>query len=184
MKNFIVLLVFVICMFSCNNNTLPKPKPFLKLNYPEVTYAEIDSNCPYFFETSSLTEIDVKSNCWAILKYPKLKASIHITYRTVENNLTEILKEVEKLTFEHAIKADAIPDALPYENFEKRVFAKLYNVEGNVASNLQFVATDSLNHVLAGSLYFYVKPNYDSIKPAIKYIEKDLVHLVETLEWK
>ena len=60
----------------------------------------------------------------------------------------------------------------------------MYIIEGNVATNIQFRATDSVKHVLSGALYFYAKPNYDSIVPAIKYIEKDIMHLVETLEWK
>ncbi|WP_111709055.1 gliding motility lipoprotein GldD [Lutibacter citreus] len=184
MKNLIVILIGTFLIYSCTSDALPKPKPFLKLKYPVSTYSKIDSNCPYVFEHSSEAEISFKSNCWAIIKYPKLKGSIYITYRKVSNNLNEILKEVEKLTYEHTIKADAITNALPYENNEKRVFAKIFNVEGNVASNVQFVATDSLKHVLAGSLYFYAKPNYDSILPAVKYIEKDLIHLVETLEWK
>ena len=103
-------------------------------------------------------------------------------YRNVDGNLNEILKEVEKLTFEHTIKADAI-SSRPFDNLQKKIFAKLYNVDGNVATNIQFSATDSLNHVLSGALYFYVKPNYDSIVPAIKYIENDMMHLIETLEW-
>jgi len=99
-------------------------------------------------------------------------------------NSEPYLKEVEKLTYEHTVKADAIPSALPYENLEKKVFAKLYNIEGNVASNIQFVVTDSAKHVLAGSLYFYVKPNYDSILPAAHYLQKDIQHIMETVKWK
>jgi len=184
MKNFIFMIAVVLIVVSCTNNALPKPKPYLKLQYPENKYVSFNSNCPYTFEFSEMALITSKENCWTTIKYPKLKATIHITYREVNNNLNEILREVEKLTYEHTIKADAIPNALPYENFEKNVFAKLYNVEGNVASNIQFMVTDSVKNVLAGSLYFYTKPNYDSILPAIKYIEKDIIHLVETLKWK
>ena len=184
MKNFILMLAVVLIVISCTNNTLPKPKPYLKLHYPEASYTTFNSECPYNFEYSKGAVISIRENCWASIKYPKLKATIHITYREVNNNLDEILKEIEKLTYEHTIKADAIPNALPYENFNKNVYAKLYNVEGNVASNIQFMATDSVKNVLAGSLYFYTKPNYDSILPAVKYIEKDIIHLIETLEWK
>tara|TARA_R110001583_G_scaffold28190_2_gene100362 strand:+ start:3481 stop:4032 length:552 start_codon:yes stop_codon:yes gene_type:complete len=183
MRNFILLLLFVAILNSCGNDVLPKPKPFLKLQYPEISYLKINSNCSYNFEASPIATVTFKDNCWATIVYPNLKATVYITYRAVDNNLDEILKETEKLTYEHAIKADAI-NLIPYENLEKRVFAKLSNVEGNVASNIQFMATDSLKHVLAGALYFYTKPNYDSIIPAIKYIEKDIIHLVETLEWK
>ena len=183
-KLLILLIFFSFVGYSCDSDNLPKPKPYLKLQYPESTYFKINSPCPYSFDISEISQINFKDNCWATIEYPKLKATIYITYREVDNNLNEILKEVEKLTYEHTIKADAIPNALPYENFDKKVFAKLYNVEGDVASNIQFMATDSVKNVLAGSLYFYAKPNYDSILPAIKYIEKDLIHLVESIEWK
>lgn len=182
-KYFISILIIGLLFCSCKSETLPKPKPYLKLQYPNAEYTKIDSVCPYSFEVSDLATINFQNNCWAKIEYPSLKATIHITYREVSNNLNEILQEVEKLTFEHTIKADAISDR-PYNNSQKRVFAKIYNVEGNVATNIQFRATDSIKSVLSGSLYFYAKPNYDSIMPAVKYIEKDMMHLIETLEWR
>jgi gliding motility-associated lipoprotein GldD len=183
MRNFCTIFFLVFIFISCGNETLPKPAPYLKLQYPEATYKKIESDGPYTFEISNQAKINFKNNYWASIEYPQLKATVHITYRPVNNNLEQILKEVEKLTFEHTIKADAI-NAVPYENLKKRVFAKLYNIEGGVATNIQFRATDSIKHVLSGALYFYTRPNYDSIMPAIKYVEKDIIHLIETLEWK
>jgi gliding motility-associated lipoprotein GldD len=182
MKNFGILSLLVVLLISCTAETLPKPKSYLILRYPENEYVKVISGCPYSFEISQYAKIDFQNNCWAKIQYPKLKATIHITYRNANGNLDEILQEVEKLTFEHTIKADAISDR-PYDDAEKNVYAKLYNVDGNVATNIQFSATDSLQNVLSGALYFYAKPNYDSIVPAIKYIEKDMMHLVESLEW-
>lgn len=183
MKIFSVFFILTLLLLSCKNDSLPKPKSYLKLQYPQNAFVKVTSECPYSFEISKYANINIQNNCWAKIEYPNLKATIHITYRNVDGNLNEILKEVEKLTFEHTIKADAISNR-PYDNFQKNVFAKLYNVDGNVATNLQFRATDSLKHVLTGALYFYTKPNYDSIIPTIKYIEKDMEHLIETLEWQ
>ena len=183
MKNYSVFFILTLLLLSCKNETLPKPKSYLKLQYPQNAYTIVTSECPYSFEISKYAKINIQNNCWAKIEYPNLKATVHITYRNVDGNLNEILKEVEKLTFEHTVKADAISDR-PYDNFQKEVFAKLYNVDGNVATNIQFRATDSLKHVLTGALYFYTKPNYDSIIPAIKYIERDMEHLIETLEWQ
>jgi gliding motility-associated lipoprotein GldD len=183
MKNFSVLLILTLLLFSCKDDTLPKPKSYLQLQYPENEYVKVNSQCPYTFEISKYALISFQHNCWAKIEYPNLKATIHITYRSVDGNLNEILQEVEKLTFEHTIKADAISDRA-FDNIQKKVYAKLYNVDGNVATNVQFSATDSVKNVLSGALYFYAKPNYDSIVPAIKYIEKDMMRLVETLEWK
>jgi len=186
MKNLInglILILIIGFLGSCNNNTLPKPKAYLNLQYPATSYHKIKNNCPYQFEISNQAKLTEKNNCWATIQYPKLKATMYITYRKADNNLNDILNEVEKFTFKHAKKADGITD-VSYEDYNKRVFAKLYHIEGNVASNLQFRATDSVKNVLAGALYFYVEPNYDSILPAIKYIEKDVTHLIETLRWK
>ncbi len=184
MKNFSGFIIIAFFLFSCGEEIVPKPKPYLTLQYPITSYKKIETNCPYSFEISNLAKVNFKNNCWLSIEYPELKATIYITYRKVEGNLDEILKEIEKLTFEHTIKADAIPDYRPFENSDKKVYSKLYNIEGNVATNIQFRATDSVKNVLSGALYFYAKPNYDSIVPTIKYLEKDMMHLIETLEWK
>ena len=183
MKNLTIIALFLLTLVSCKDSPIPKPKAYLKLSYPVTTYHKIETKCFYDFEISNQAKFTVQQNCWAKLTYPSLKATIHLTYRKVDNNLLEVLKEVTNLTFEHAKKADAI-NAKPYENNLKKVYGKIFNVDGNVASNLQFHVTDSVNHVVSGALYFYSKPNYDSISPAIKYIEKDIVHLIETFEWK
>src|SRR3989337_3043754 len=179
MRNFYTIIFLAFLLVSCGTETLPKPAPYIKLQYPDATYKKIEANIPFTFEISDQAKINFKNKYWLSIEYPQLKATIHITYRPVNNDLDQILKEVEKLTFEHTIKADAI-NAVPYENLKKRVFAKLHNIEVSVATNIQFRATDSVKHVLSGALYFYAKPNYDSIVPAIKYVEKDIIHLIET----
>jgi gliding motility-associated lipoprotein GldD len=59
-----------------------------------------------------------------------------------------------------------------------------YNVTGNAATNTQFYITDSTKHFMVGSLYFYAKPNYDSIFPAIEFIKKDMVKIMESTQWQ
>ncbi len=182
MRKIIVFLVPFL-LYSCKSDTFPKPKSYLNLQYPKAEYHRISKNCPYTFDISKQATYRQHHNCWASVHYPKLKATLHMTYREVDNNLFDILKEVEKLTFKHTIKADAI-QSKQFENHLKKVYSTLYKIEGNVATNIQFKATDSVRNVLAGALYFDVKPNYDSILPAISYIEKDIVRLVESLKWK
>ena len=184
MNKTIFLILIGVFFISCNSETLPKPKSYLKLQYPNTTYNTLNSDCPFSIEISNNTTVDVQENCWMSINYPTMNAKVHITYRKVDNNLMEILRELDKLKYEHTVKADAIPTALPYENYDERVFGQVDNIVGNVATNVQFRVTDSVNNVLAGALYFYAKPNYDSILPAAKYIEKDIIHLVESLKWK
>lgn len=180
---YIFLSIGILLFYSCKDEILPKPTAYLKLEYPATNYSLIETNCNYQFEKSEHATLKQKKNCWMELYYKDLKATVFITYRPIDKNLNEVLKEAEKLTFEHTIKADAI-NSQAYENKDKRVYGKLFYVEGNAASNLQFHLTDSSKHMITGALYFYSKPHYDSIVPAIRYLEKDLKHLMETFQWK
>lgn len=182
MRNIFLLLISLI-FISCNSDTLPKPKAYLSLEYPKKEYTNLTLERPYSFEILKNTTIVDDKNNWLKIEYPNLKASIDITYRPVENNLKELLTESEKLVFKHAVKAEQI---IPKDflNSKKRVFGSLYEITGNAASQIQFHVTDSTNNFIKGSLYFYVKPNYDSILPAVAYVKEDILHLIETLEWK
>ena len=181
MRN-LYMLFFLTIILGCNDAILPKPKGYLSLEYPKKSYQKLSIERPYFFEIASNAKVIKDTNNWLKIKYPNLKASIDITYRPVENNLKELLTEAEKLVFKHTVKAEQI---IPkdFVNPDKRVFGSLYEITGNAASQLQFHLTDSTSHFIKGSLYFYAKPNYDSILPAISYLKKDILHLIETLEW-
>ena len=118
------------------------------------------------------------------LIYPSLKGTIYLTYKEVKNNnLRQLLIDAQSLTQEHTIKADEIVEQ-PYIDELNNVFGMFYEVGGNAASQSQFYVTDSLNHFVTGSLYFYAKPNYDSILPAAYYLRNDIKHLMETIRWK
>ncbi len=176
------IFVFII-LSSCSNDTLPKPKAQLRLEYPESIYINSQSNCPYSFEFSNQANTKINSKCWINIEYPRLNASINITYRPIDNNLKELFQESEKLTFNHSIKADKI-SSLPFENLNNKTYGAIFKVSGNAASPLQFHLTDSTKHFLTGAVYFNVKPNYDSILPAVNYLERDLKRLMESLEWQ
>ncbi|MDG1039889.1 MAG: gliding motility lipoprotein GldD [Polaribacter sp.] len=182
MRKIILLLLVGLLMYSCSEDVLPKPKAYLSLNYPAITYQKKTVAKPYSFEVSSVVKITEQPNFWRQIKYPKLKASIDITYRPVTNNLTELLTESEKLVYKHAVKAEEIITK-SFENFDKRVFGSMQEISGNAASQIQFHITDSTDNFIKGALYFYAKPNYDSILPAVAYIKKDIIRLIETLEW-
>ena len=178
-----IILLCCIALFSCKEEVLPKPKAQLRLEYPEPTYKPISSDCPYIFDASEGTTIQINEKCWVNIDYSKLKASINMTYRPVNNNLKELFLEAEKLTFNHTIKADGISSA-PYINEQKNVYGSIFEVTGNAASPIQFHVTDSSNHFITGAVYFNVQPNYDSIKPAINYLQQDIIRMIESLEWK
>lgn len=187
-----VTLIFLIC-FSCGNDTLPKPNAYLRLDYPQADYKTFDPGFPFTFEKNELaTEIKARiltadsASLGIDLIYPSLKGTVYLTYKKVNNSeeqLKKLLRDAQSFTQEHTQKADEIAEQV-YANKENNVYGMFYEVGGNAASQSQFYVTDSINHFLTGSLYFYAKPNYDSILPAANYLQKDIQHIMETVRWK
>lgn len=168
---------------SCGGDTLPKPKAYLRLDYNEAKYVLFDKDCPFTFGVNSQVKINDKGDCNFTLDYPKMKATVYLSYKPVNNNIESLLKDAQHLTYKHVIKADAIQEQ-PFINEERGLYGMFYNVGGDAATNAQFYITDNKKHFVTGSLYFYVKPNYDSIMPAASYIKDDMRNIMETMRWK
>ncbi len=183
MKIFFSVVLFTAVMATGCKETLPKPKSFLRLDYPTATYKFYQKKCNFGFKVNENTLINENEKCEIKIEYPSMKATVYLNYRPVSNNLNILLRDAQKLTYEHVIKADDITEQ-PYEDIENKVFGMYYRVGGNAASNAQFYLTDNAKHFLVGSVYFYAKPNFDSIYPASKYIENDIQLMIESLRWK
>ena len=180
---FLATISMLLILCSCKDEVLPKPAGFLRLDYPEAKYVNFQNPCPFSFEMNETAVIKGEKECGFAITYPKMKATIYLTYKPVNNNIDKLLRDAQKLTYEHVIKADDILEQ-PYLNPEKKVFGMFYQVNGNAATNSQFYATDSTKHFITGSVYFYSKPNFDSVMPAASYIKNDMQRLMETLKWK
>jgi gliding motility-associated lipoprotein GldD len=112
-----------------------------------------------------------------------MKATIYLTHKSVNNDIDKLLRDAQKLTYDHVVKADDITEQ-PFINRKKKVYGMFYEVGGNAATNAQFYVTDSTKNFIVGSVYFYAKPNFDSILPAANYLKEDMRRILETLEWK
>ena len=178
----IFFLVF-FSFFSCKKEVLPKPTSQLRLDYNVAQYAHFENACPFTFDINDKAFIKEKPDCNFSINYPKMKATIYLSYKPVQNNINILLKDAQKLTYEHVIKADDILEQ-PFINSNQKVYGMFYRVNGNAATNAQFYVTDSVKHFIDCSVYFYAKPNFDSIMPAASYVKNDMQRLMESLRWK
>ena len=142
---------------------------------------------PFKFDKNKLAVVEgiqhKESSQSLKLNYPLIKAKLYLSYHPLDENLSRYVSETEFTTKNHAKVAHEVTEQ-KFENFRTNVFGKMYELTGPVASQCQFYVTDSSQHFLTGSLYFKVKPNYDSILPAVRYLQKDMIRLVESLEWE
>lgn len=176
-----LVMFLVLLIFSCKEDPLPKPKAQLRLDYPKAEF-ETYTRPAFSFEHNSAARVAQKSDNAFTIDYPEMEAAIFLTYNPVTGNLNSLLSDAQKFSYEHVVKADAILEQ-PFVNQEDGVYGMFYEVKGDAASQAQFYATDSTSHFITGSLYFFTRPNYDSIYPAAVYLQKDIRHLMETLRW-
>jgi gliding motility-associated lipoprotein GldD len=181
--SFFAIIISFFLLASCKKEVLPKPTSQLRLDYKVAAYDRFENNCAYSFDMNADAVIKEKTPCNFEINYPKLKATIYLSYKPINNNLKLLLRDAQKLTYEHVIKADAISDQ-PFMNPENKVYGMFYQVSGNAATNAQFYVTDSTKNFVDCSLYFYAKPNFDSVYPAVSYVKNDMRRLMESLKWR
>lgn len=191
-QRLVFLFITFFILNSCGDNTLPKPRAQLRLEYPEARYLNFENDLPFTFKKNSLATDVIKirkqneNEFYGLdVSYPNLKATIYLTYKRIStrDDLVKYLTDAQKFTQEHARKADEISEQV-FEDSNRNVYGMFYEVGGDAASQSQFYVTDSTKNFLLGSLYFFAKPNYDSILPAADYLKNDIRHLMETLKWK
>jgi gliding motility-associated lipoprotein GldD len=179
--SYLVVLVFLM-VIGCKEDPIPKPKAQIRLEYPagKPTILETDN---FKFQYNALAQAESNNENAFTIAYPDMKGAIFLSYKKIDGNLKKLIIDAKKLSYEHAVKADNIVEQ-PYINPDKKVYGALFEVQGNAASQSQFFATDSTEHFLTGSVYFYTRPNYDSILPAAAYLQNDIRGIIESLQWK
>ncbi|MCJ7467449.1 MAG: gliding motility lipoprotein GldD [Maribacter sp.] len=184
MSNRLIIALFIVLFMAtaCKEDQLPKPKAMLRLEYPEAHMGDLQTD-QFIFQYNQMAKVKNQTSSSLELDYPIMKGSIFINYKKVENNLGKLLSDAQKFSYEHVVKADAIAEQ-PFVNGKDKVYGMFYEVTGDAASQAQFYVTDSTKHFVTGSLYFYAKPNYDSIYPAAEYLQNDIRRIMETLRWK
>ncbi len=181
---FLSVSLALFILASCKDDVLVKPSAMLRLEYPQPEYARIATHCPYSFEMNQNARLVQKKDCDINIDYPNMKATLYITYQSIQNNnLDSLLRDAQKLAYDHTIKANSIPEQ-PFVNPEKKVYGMFYMINGNAATQAEFYVTDSIRHFMNGALYFEARPNFDSIYPAVIYLRQDIRKLMETLQWE
>jgi gliding motility-associated lipoprotein GldD len=192
-KNVLAGAAFVVLfmlMQSCHNEpNMPRPRGYLRIDLPQHEYRLFDSTFPFRFEYAANARISFddytkEGRYWLNIEYPAWKGKIRLSYKDVKKtSLARLIEDAHAMVYKHIPKATGIREST-VEIPAKHVYGMAYDIEGNdVASPFQFYLTDSTRNFLRGALYFYLRPNNDSLQPVIDFIIDDIDHLMATLEW-
>lgn len=177
-------------VLGCTREYLPKPLGYNRLSLPEHEYVVLPDTLPYVFEYSRHAKLlrdsaGFSERYWIEIYYPTLKANVHVTYKKIMNNdqlLKEFMNDAYTLAAKHQIKAYAIDEVIVKTPTGKT--AIVVELQGEVPSQMQFTITDSTTNFVRGALYFNTKVHNDSLKPAIEYMKKDILHMINTFDWR
>jgi gliding motility-associated lipoprotein GldD len=179
--------LLMLTLTACSEDPVPKPRGWPRLDLPEKSYR--DWSVPDAFSASVPTYCEPLERTgsaearWFNLRFPGQKATVHLTYRRIANDLDTLIHDAHDIKGKHQVMASRIRSERLLRD-SARVFGTLFDVEGNVASPMVFYLTDSSAHFLYGALYFDARPNADSLAPVTTRLREDLRRLVGTLRWE
>lgn len=196
MKKILIVIFVASLLYSCKEEGVftPKPRMFPRVEFPAKAYNEFDIEaCHFTFQKPEYATIKTgisffgekaKNPCWFDLEIKKLNASLHFSYTKIEgdNTLEKLVTDAFKIVEEHNAKAKYREEAL-IEN-KNGVKGLMFNLEGPVASPINFFLTDTTSHFVRASLYFNSVVNPDSTQIVLDFVSKDVDKILSTFAWK
>ena len=160
----------------------------MRIQFPAKIYSAQTTTCGYTFELPQYAKAEPSSqnktnDCWKDIQFPQFKATVHLSYFKLNNDLSKYINDARTLAYRHTVKAEYINEDF-FKNETNKTYAVVYDIGGNAASNYQFFITDSTTHFVRGALYYNLPPNADSLQPVNDFIKADIQHFIETLKWQ
>jgi gliding motility-associated lipoprotein GldD len=189
MRKAFSLALCILLFASCEQNYLPKPQGYNRIDLPQHQFVKLGEGYPYTLEYSESSQVEKDSfnlneDTWINLNYVDFGAKVHLTYKKIDGknvNFKMLSEDAFRLTAKHQKKAYGIEEAiLVTPQGYSGVVAEL---EGEVPTQFQFFVTDSTHHFLRGALYFNTAMKNDSLAPVIEYIKVDMAHLMNSVKF-
>ena len=182
--NILSLFFFIVIgAVSCHINDKHN------FSFDEQNYQTIDTLVlPFQFQTSCESSLLFKrpseqENQWFDIVYPTMRARIYCSYLPIHGNFRSLNEDILRFVYRHTVVATQI-EKTPYSDLKNNVFGLLFEIDGPVASPLQFMVTDSTTHFFRGALYFDDR-NADAVPTdSLAQIRADMEHLIKTLSWR
>jgi gliding motility-associated lipoprotein GldD len=204
-------IIIIFYSASCNSAYTSKKKGYFKVDFPEKEYVKFEEQgFPYSFEypvyakvvkDSTYFESNPDNSYWINIDFPLFRGKIFISYKTIGgrsiykikipsgykdsvgiNSFENMVNDSYKMTYKNDIKAYSIEDSIFHT--PNNITGISFSLTGSVATAKQFFLTDSTKHFLRGALYFDAAPNEDSLRPVNEFLQQDMKHLINTLQWR
>jgi gliding motility-associated lipoprotein GldD len=187
-------LLFASGLTACNSDFVQKERGYFKIDLPQKKYQVFDRpGFPYTFEypvygtiiqDSLFFDEQAENPYWINVDFPPFEGRLHLSYKEVgRHKFDSLVNDAFTMSYkQHTTRASGI-QSQPFES-PNGVRGVYFTLKGNAATANQFFATDSVKHFLRGALYFNATPNEDSLRPVNNFLRDDMMHLINTLQWR
>lgn len=187
------MVAFILIACGESEELLPKPRIYPKIDFPAKEYESFRfTDCNMSFKKPKYAEIrrdeyffgeKPVDPCWFDLQIDSLNATIHCSYLPLEGveDFDEFVQDAFEIAYKHNIKANYRREVLIDK--PNGISGIVFEIDGPVASPVQFYLTDSIDHFFRASLYFNSQVNPDSTAPVLNFLYDDIKKMVETFEW-
>ena len=184
-NRILTLIGMCLLMVSCRNESVPRPTGYFRIDsYPaQYTATPLGNISLHINDSAQCITPDVitdKGVHWLNVVYPRYNATLYLSYIPLKENLDRLMAESIELVYRQNVNTEQV-EAIVYENSEAQIYATLFSLSAESATPIQFVATDSIQYLLRGALYFDNPVKNDSVAPSILYLEEDIIYLIENI---
>lgn len=182
-----LLFCVVFCLVACGRKATPRPDGYFRIEpYPQSFRTEIIGAIAIQVNDSARSVVPDNRNesgvCWMNVAYPRYHATLYLSYFPVtgRDNLDQLLSESKDLVYRQNVNTSLV-GAIAYENQDPFLSATVYTLSAESATPLQFVATDSVNFLLRGVLYYDTPVRTDSVAPTLSFLQTELMQIIESI---
>lgn len=207
---FVFYYALLMALCACNSPFTAKPTGYFRISFPDRAYNTFNEpGYPYTFEypkyarvTKDSSLFDTDNPYWININFPTFDGKIYISYKkiggtsvfkvkgpngkyrdsTAKNQFTNLVNDAFNLSYKNDIKAYSIDDSIMHTPMG--LTGIYFSLSGNVATAHQFFLSDTTKNFLRGALYFNATPNEDSLAPVNQFLQVDLKHLINTMQWR
>ena len=197
---------------ACNSPYTSRKRAYFNIPLPAHQYRSFDtSGFPYSFDypvyaniirDSTYFDATPENNYWINVDFPQFGARIFLSYKEIGgkayykvkgkdgvyrdstgiNQFDRMVNDAFTLTSKNEALATSISDSM--FTTPAGVTGVYFKVGGNAATSRQFFMSDTTKNFIRGALYFDTTPNADSLRPVQDFLQQDILHLINSFQWK
>ena len=188
MKKLGLMAWGAVGLMACTNYA-PKPRGYLRIERPEVTYEWLLADTlPFAFQIPQQTVCSFPAapagEVWLNVDYPEWQATLYCScFPVTPATWTQAVADSRRLV-ERQLSAVVQAEEQDYEDEERQVYGTLFRLEGETTTPIQFLLTDRSTRFFRGALHYACRPAADSLAPVTRYVEQDVVALMQSFHWQ